>query len=314
MEVCIPRISSQLRSHHTDLRKVGYLILFYPLVSMVNEWWISRRGFAWGIMLASSGASGLAFPFVDEVLLHKYGYKTTLRAMAIATVILTGPLLPFMVGRLPASPSARLAKTDWSFAKKPLFWLYVTSTLAQSLGFYLPTLYLPSYASAIGLSSSLGAMLVAIMSVSSALGQLTYGYLSDGRLPLNLLLISTSGAAAIASLALWGLAKSLAPLVIFALIYGFFAYSYLAMRPRMGTAVAHEQGDAMTMFCIYCSVQGIGNVLAGPISSALLQPTFDKTDYGVSRYKAMIIFTGMAMVASACSVGLSYFISTKKSR
>jgi len=300
--------------HRTDLHTAGYLILFYPLVSMVNEWWSSRRGFAWGIMLASSGASGLAFPFVDEVLLHKYGYKTTLRAFAIATVVLTGPLLPFMVGRLPASPSARLAKTDWSFTKKPLFWLYVTSTLAQSLGFYLPTLYLPSYASAIGLSSSLGAMLVAVMSVSSALGQLTYGYLSDGRLPLNLLLISTSGAAAIASLTLWGLAKSLAPLVVFALIYGFFAYSYLAMRPRMGTAVAHEQGDAMTMFCIYCSVQGIGNVLAGPISSALLDSTFDQGDYGVSRYKAMIIFTGLAMVASACSVGVSYFISTKKSR
>lgn len=82
----------------------------------------------------------------------------------------------------------------------------------------------------------------------------------------------------------------------------------------MGTAVAHEQGDAMTMFCIYCSVQGIGNVLAGPISSALLDPTFDQGDYGVSRYKAMIIFTGLAMVASACSVGVSYFISTQKSR
>lgn len=281
---------------------------------MVNEWWVGRRGFAWGIMLASSGASGMAYPFVDEVLLHKYGYKTTLRAMAVATIILTGPLLPLMVGRLPASQNARLAKTDWSFAKKPLFWLYVISTLAQSLGFYLPTLYLPSYASAIGLSSSLGAMLVAIMSVASAFGQLTYGYLSDGRFPLNSLLISTSGVAAIASLTLWGLGKSLAPLVIFAFIYGFFAYSYLAMRPRMGTAVAHDQGDAMTLFCIYCSVQGIGNVLAGPISSALLRPTIDDDDYGLLRYKAMIIFTGLAMVVSASCVALSYLVPKTKNR
>jgi hypothetical protein len=82
----------------------------------------------------------------------------------------------------------------------------------------------------------------------------------------------------------------------------------------MGTAVAHEQGDAMTMFCIYCSVQGIGNVLAGPISGALLHSTFDSNDYGLLRYKAMIIFTGLAMVVSACSVGLSYFITTKKSK
>ncbi|KAG9727651.1 hypothetical protein KCU73_g12567, partial [Aureobasidium melanogenum] len=106
----------------------GYLIIFYPVVSMVNEWWVTRRGLAWGILLGSSGVSGVAYPFINEALLHKYGYKTTLRAMAVATILMTGPLLPCLKIRLPPSQSSHLAKTDWTFIKKPIFWLYICST------------------------------------------------------------------------------------------------------------------------------------------------------------------------------------------
>ncbi|KAI4735786.1 MFS general substrate transporter [Aureobasidium sp. EXF-12298] len=242
---------------------VGYLIIFYPVVSMVNEWWVARRGLAWGILLGSSGASGVAYPFIIEALLHKYGYKITLRAMA-------------------------------------------------SLGFYLPSLYLPSYAATAGLESKFGAMLIALMNVSSVLGQFTYGYLSDGRFSLNNLLLSTMLVSTIVALALWGFAKSLAVLVVFALIYGFFAYAFLAMRVRMGTAVASEQTDTMTMFCLFSFAQGIGNVLAGPISGALLSPEVDIHGYGLGKYKALVIFTGCAMFASAGFSALAYLVPMKR--
>lgn len=292
----------------------GYLIIFYPVVSMVNEWWVTRRGLAWGILLGSSGASGVAYPFINEALLHKYGYKTTLRAMAVATVLMTGPLLPCLKTRLPPSQSSHLAKTDWTFIKKPIFWLYICSTVSQSLGFYLPSLYLPSYAASMGLNSTSGAMLIALMNVSSVFGQFTYGYLSDGRVALNALLLSTMLVSTIVALTLWGLAKSLAVLVIFALVYGFFAYAYLAMRVRMGTAVAAEHSDAMTMFCLFSFAQGIGNVLAGPVSGALLLADIDEHAYGYVRYRVLIIFTGAAMFASAAFIALSYLVPSKVKR
>jgi MFS family permease len=279
---------------------------------MVNEWWVARRGLSWGILLGSSGASGVAYPFIIEALLHRYGYKITLRAMAVATIIMTGPLLPSMKGRLPASHRSRLAKTDWSFTRKPIFWLYILSTMSQSLGFYLPSLYLPSYAATTGLDSKLGAMLIALMNVSSVLGQFTYGYLSDGRFSLNNLLLSTMLVSTVVALALWGLAKSLATLIIFAVIYGFFAYAFLAMRVRMGTAVASEQSDTMTMFCLFSFAQGIGNVLAGPISGALLGPKVNVHDYGLGKYKALVVFTGCAMFASAAFSALAYLVPTKR--
>ncbi|PQE17528.1 Major facilitator superfamily transporter protein [Rutstroemia sp. NJR-2017a BBW] len=284
---------------------VGYLIIFYPIISMMNEWWVARRGFAWGIMVGSSGASGVAYPFIIETLLQRYGYKMTLRALAVATAVLTGPLLPLFKGRLPASHSSALARTDWSFLKKPLFWLYAISTTAQSLGFYLPSLYLPSYALSVGLSFRTGAMLVALMSAAQVLGQLTYGYLSDGRLSLNILMLSTCIVAAVSSLTLWGLAKSVAPLVLFALVYGFFAYAYMAMRVRMGTAVTSNQSSALAIFCVFSFLQGIGNILAGPISGSLLSPVVDSHEYGYVRYKVLVIFTACSMVVSAASITLS---------
>jgi len=273
---------------------------------MVNEWWVVRRGFAWGIIASASGASGVVFPFIVEALLNKYGYKTTLRAIAVAMAVLTGPLLPFFKGRLPPSEQSVMAKTDWSFIKKPLFWVYCSSNVAQGLGFYFPSLYLPSYATSIGLSSTKGALLLALMSVAQVLGQFTFGFLSDGRIPVNILILASSAMAAIASLTLWGLAHSLGPLIFFALVYGFFGYGYLSMRVRMGTAITGDPTAALALFAVFCFGQGVGNVLAGPISSGLLSKMVDRADYGASRYKSVVIFTGCSMVVSTVSIGSWY--------
>jgi hypothetical protein len=40
---------------------------------MLNEWWVTRRGLAWGLIASASGASGVVMPFIVEALLNKYG-------------------------------------------------------------------------------------------------------------------------------------------------------------------------------------------------------------------------------------------------
>ena len=280
---------------------------------MVNEWFVVRRGVAWGIILSSSGASGVVFPFIVDSLLNRYGYKVTLRAIAVAMIVLTGPLLPLFKGRLPAAEQTMMARTDWGFLKMPLFWIYCASNTAQGLGFYLPQLHLPSYATSIGLSATKGALLVALMSIAQVMGQFTFGFLSDGKISLNILILSSSIMTAVASLALWGLAHSLLPLICFALTYGFFGYGYLSMRVRMGTTITREPTAALVMFSIFCFGQGVGNVLAGPISGGLRLGAVDPTDYGASRYKAIIIFTGCTMIVSAASVG-SWYLRPSRQR
>ena len=207
----------------------GELILYYPMLDMVNDWFVRRRGFAYGILCAATGINGLIMPFIIEILLNKYGYQTTLRAVAVALVVLTGPILPMLKGRLPAAHHSTLRKTDLSFFRKPLFYYYALSNLCQAMGYFFPSLFIPSYATSIGLGPATGALLLALVSLAQFLGQFTFGILSDGRLPLNLLIFLSSFVSAIAALTLWGLARSLAPLVIFSLLYGFFAAGYVVL-------------------------------------------------------------------------------------
>jgi hypothetical protein len=68
---------------------IGFVILTYPIISMVNEWWVARKGMAFGLISAASGGAGVVMPIILEAMLNKYGYTTTLRASAVAMVILT---------------------------------------------------------------------------------------------------------------------------------------------------------------------------------------------------------------------------------
>ena len=83
---------------------------------MVDEWWIARKGMAFGLISAASGATGAFTPFI--------------------------------------------------LLRKPLFWIYGLSTLVQGLGFLFPSLYHPSYAIAIGLPSTNGALLLTLISIA----------------------------------------------------------------------------------------------------------------------------------------------------
>ncbi|KAN0101995.1 MFS general substrate transporter [Hyaloscypha variabilis] len=281
---------------------VGFLIFYYPILSFVNEFWIERRGMAYGILCASSGISGVLMPFAVEAMLSRYGYQITLRAISIGLAVLTGPLIPLLKGRLPHSEHSTSRRTDWSWLKRPLFWVYCISNVLQGLGYFFPSLYLPSYATSIGLSSSMGALLLALLSISQVLGQLSFGFLSDHRLNLNILIITSTVVSSIASLALWGLAHSLAALIIFSFVYGFFGSGYVAMWARMGSAVSNEPTAALATYSLFCFGKGVGNVVAGPISASLIRPMIEIESYGVMKYKAVILFTGACMFGSTVSV------------
>ena len=261
---------------------------------------------AFGLLCASSGVTGIAIPFAIEALLVRFGYQTTLRALAVALAVVTGPLIPLFNGRLPSSRRVAMGKTDWTFLTKPLFWTYFASNIIQGLAFFFPGLYLPSYATAIGLSSAQGALLVALLSVSQVGGQFSFGYLSDHRVPLNFLILISTVVSAIAVSAIWGLARSLVVLVIFSLVYGFFAAGYSAMWARMASAVSDEPSASMAMFGFFNFGKGVGNVITGPISACLLSRVIIVENYAIFKYRSLMIFSTACLLCSALCIGAWY--------
>ncbi|KAL8790294.1 MAG: hypothetical protein Q9213_000646 [Squamulea squamosa] len=161
---------------------MGVLIMYYPIFSMLNEWFVDRRGLALGIFCAATGVSGCFYPFVLEILLNRYGPATTLRVSAIILTVLCGPALPLLKGRYPTSYHEKVPEADYSFFKMPLFYVFSLTALLQGLGFYFPLIYLPSYASSLGLSDHIGALLLVVCGFAQMLGQIGFGYFSDLRI------------------------------------------------------------------------------------------------------------------------------------
>lgn len=122
------------------------------------------------------------------------------------------------------------SKTDRTFLKNSSFWITCTSNIAMGLGYFFPSLYLPSYASSNSLSSTQAAMLLAMMSVSQTMGQLSFDYLSDRSIPLDLLMLSSMFIAAISIYLSWGLAHRFRIMAVFSV----FMASLVQVTPLCG--------------------------------------------------------------------------------
>ncbi|KAJ1333111.1 MFS transporter MCT family solute carrier family 16 (monocarboxylic acid transporters) member 10 [Microdochium nivale] len=293
---------------------IGFLILYYPTLTMVNEYWIARRGMAYGVLCSASGVSGAVMPFAVQALLERYGYQTTLRAVAVGLTLTTGPLIPFLDGRLPPpSEQAISPRINWSFLRSPLFWVYTLSNLLQGFGYFFPALYLPSFATSLSLGDKSGAILLAAMSVSQVAGQFMFGYLSDRKVSLDVLACTSTLVAAVSTLSMWRMADSLPVLVGFAILYGFFGSGFTALWGRLSTTIARDDVTAgPIVFGLLNLTKGVGNVLAGPLGGLLVRQSSNLqhlpalSALSPSSYRWVIMFTGACMFVSGLTILLRH--------
>jgi uncharacterized protein YjeT (DUF2065 family) len=123
---------------------------------------------------------------------------------------------------------------------------------------------------------------------------------------VNALIAICSSVAAIATLGVWGLARSLVSLALFAVVYGFFGAGYTAMWARMVTGISDEPSASQAMFGLFCFGKGVGNILTGPISAGLSRWSSRSVGYGHGIYQAVVIFSGVSLALSAASLVTVY--------
>lgn len=278
---------------------VGFLILYLPLLSMLNEWFVQKRGFAYGVLYAGGGFSGTGIPFLLEWLLSSYGRQTTLRIACVAQFILVAPCLFLLKGRLPSSYHTAMQPIDLGFFRKPLFWVFSISNIFQGLAYYIPPLYLPTYASAMGLSSTVGALILATNNLASVCGQISFGHLTDRFKNIYVLLFVSTMAASLATFFLWGFAHSLVTLLMFAVVYGWAAGAYVVFWPKFGTMLSD---DPQPVYALMAFGKGLGNILTGPISAGLLKGPVSSGGYGLHKFAPAVIFVGSLMLCSSLSI------------
>lgn len=291
----------------------GWVISYTPFLLMMNQWFVQRRGLAYGICFSASGFSELGIPFALEWLLRHYGFRVTLRASAAAICVLTGPALPLIKPRVVERKEASHIATNLDFLRSKSFYLFAAAVLLQGVCFYVPSLFLPSFALSANLSHGQGALLLALHGFAQVAAQLGMGQISD-MVNIHIPVVLGTGVSALVTFLLWGPAKSLAPLAAFATVYSLFSSGYSVLWTRLSTYLAHDEASATAIYGVFAFERGIGTVLAGPISAALLGSEVHVKDFGLAKYAGIVVFVGSAMALSTILVLINVFIVSVESR
>ncbi|KAL9594616.1 MAG: hypothetical protein Q9179_005309 [Wetmoreana sp. 5 TL-2023] len=283
----------------------GGLLLYSPTIIFLDEWFVQRKGLAFGIMWAGTGVSGVVLPFIMSGLLGRFDFRITLRAYGIALAVLSSPLLFFIRPRLPLAQTSLQRRINMSFLWMSTFWIFQTCNIFQGLGYFIPGIYLPTYARSQGMSGAEGTVILALVNLGVVFGSIWAGALTDRMHVSSVMLICSLGAA-LAVFLFWGLSVSLPMLCLFGLLYGLTAGGFSANYTGIIQSVRNRDTavDSGMVFGFLAAGRGIGAVASGPLSEALLRMHIwrgeAKLGYGTG-YGLLIIFTGITATMGSAS-------------
>ncbi|KAJ4119819.1 hypothetical protein NW765_015237 [Fusarium oxysporum] len=299
---------------------IGGCFAYCPCTLYINEWFIRRKGFAYGIVWSAAGVGGAVLPLILEFLLKNYGFQITARVCSGILFGMAAPLAYFIRPRLPLSTAMQRRPLDMRFITSKVFMLHQLANVVEATGYFLPTIYLPTYARiTFGASTILSALTIILVNIATSIGLMIMGFLSDKLAVTTCMLISAVGVG-ISVLLVWGFTASLPVLYIFCVMYGLFAGSWASIWPGIMREVSQKFQDENEyidpiMVHGYLSVgRGVGNIISGPLSSSLIrgQPWQGKVigGYG-SGYGILILYTGLTGLILALSFAMVTLAASK---
>lgn len=240
-------------------------------------------------------------------LLENYGFRSALRIWTVINVVASAPLVYFIRPRLAIAPAQTLPRhgSGLGFLKTSTFWLLQMGLILESLGYFIPSIYLPAFASSLGLSSSIGTLLVALINAVSVLSTVMLGMLIDRFHVTTVILISTIGAATSIFL-LWGFSTALPLLCLFSIMYGFFAGGFVSTNAGVIKLIKSndERADVGMLLGVLSAGRGVGAIVSGPLSEAMLSRSTWRGEVGFgygSGCGSLIVFTGVTAIAGGSS-------------
>lgn len=142
---------------------LGASLVYSPFTFYIDEWFVKRKGLAYGIFWAGTGFCGSITPMIMERAINEYGFRNTLRAWAAFLVssphciraslrltydefiqfVTLSLLIYFVKPRLAVPPRGVALSLDLGFLRTPVFWIFQFGNMVQGLGYFIPSIYLP---------------------------------------------------------------------------------------------------------------------------------------------------------------------------
>lgn len=87
---------------------IGVSLLYNPFIFYLDEWFVKRKGLAFGVFWAGTGFAGSVVPLILDWGLNTYGIQATLQAWAVFVV-----LSPNFTSSYTESKRAGMANLAW---------------------------------------------------------------------------------------------------------------------------------------------------------------------------------------------------------
>ncbi|PWN53696.1 MFS general substrate transporter, partial [Violaceomyces palustris] len=275
----------------------GYAFVFWSSNSLAAQYFTRRRALAIGIVYSGSGVGGAVMSILLSRLVERIGLEWGIRALGIMAYIILVPASYTLKPRWKSGKAAfRLA-----LFKDYRFVLLMSGTAISTFPLFVPTFFLPTYATSAGLSSNVGAWLVSGYNLSSALGRLAFGFVADtslGPVTTYMLVLFFMG---LSILAIWTVANSLSVLLLFMAINGSCCGAMYSLQPPVNASVFGVQDLALSMSMITMS-RALGTALGGPTAGYLLD-AFGGPGSGTQAYRPALFIMGSLSIVSSMVIG-----------
>jgi len=241
--------------------------------TLVAKWFDDKRGLAIGLSAMGTNLGGIVFPLAVGAGLAGIGWRDTLQALVVTSLLLVVPLTLLVLRRSPpvrdyggADAPVTAESRQWrsrEILSTRMFWLPIAGLLPINLSFGAIQFNLGAYGQDLGLSGEQIANLIALNAVAMILGKFFFGGLGD-RLNHRLLYWVSAAFMALA-LVMLALEPQIGFVVLAVICMGLSGGGIL---PLLGVILGSRFGAAsfgrvMGFAMMIITVAALGPILAG---------------------------------------------------
>jgi MFS family permease len=199
---------------------------FGPLIADISLWFEKRRGVAVAVAASGNYIAGAVWPPIVELMIDRFGWRTTYGSAAILCVAVMVPLAFTLKRRAPdhaagtAIPVARRSLAALGLSPNGLQGLLIVAGLACCIAMSMPQVHIVAFCADRGFGVAAGATMLSLMLGFGIVSRIGSGWLADkvgGA--MTLLLGSTLQAVA---LLFYLMADSVVSLYIVSALFGLF--------------------------------------------------------------------------------------------
>ncbi|KAF6240567.1 hypothetical protein HO173_001237 [Letharia columbiana] len=248
---------------------IGFGCLFLPSVAIVSQYFTTKKAIAFGIVSTGGSIGGVLYPIIFRQLQPQIGFGWTVRT--IAFIILVTQLVPLLGMRLrtPSSTKRHDFLDLTAFKSKP-YLLFCIATFFGFMGIYVTFFYIQLFAlEKTAINANLASYLLPIINAASTIGRLIPNFFADKTGPLN---IQVPFAFILAVLCFgWIGIKSTAGSIVFCLLYGFFAGSFVSLPGVTIISLSPNLATIGIQLGMSFLIAGLGLLVGEPIAGAILR-------------------------------------------